>query len=110
MSFKKSFYPLNLNLETLMIVKLFSPVSISSTGIIIGPLNHVWYSFLDKKFPMKTFNAICKKVLLDQLIGATFFTFLFIVITCLLDGFSIKEALKEFVDKFPFIYLVSWLF
>ena len=83
-------------------------VNISSTGFVIGPLNQVWYWFLDRSFQTKTFKTVCKKIFLDQLVGATFFTFIFIIMTCLLDGYSINQALKEFVEKFPFIYLVSY--
>ncbi|CAF0931180.1 unnamed protein product [Brachionus calyciflorus] len=83
--------------------------NISLTGVVIGPLNYYWYKYLDTKYPTKTPRIIIKKILLDQIYGATFFTFLFIVIVCLLDGKTIRESLSEFVEKFPFIYLVDWL-
>ena len=49
--------------------------------------------------PQKTLKVVCKKILLDQIIGATFSTFLFIVSTSLLDGYSLKQALNENIKQ-----------
>lgn len=48
-----------------------------------------------------------KKVLYDQIFGATVFTFLFITIVSLLDGYKINDSIDEFFRKFPIIYLVN---
>ena len=78
----------------------------SASGLIIGPLNYWWYKYLDHLHPAKTFGAIMRKILYDQFIGATFFTFLFIMTVCLLDGLNLRQSLDEFLDKFVFIYFV----
>ena len=80
--------------------------NVSASGIVIGPLSYYWYTFLDKIYPKKTFISILKKILLDQLIGATLFTFLFILIVCYFDGLNLSQILDEFRNKFLFIYLV----
>lgn len=80
--------------------------NISASGIVIGPLNYYWYRYLDKILPKKTFASISTKIVYDQIFGATVFTFLFILIVSLLDGFTLKESFDEFVRKFPIIYLV----
>ncbi|RNA26440.1 mpv17 2 [Brachionus plicatilis] len=82
---------------------------ISCSGFVIGPLNFFWYKYLDTKFPGKSLRVVAKKILLDQIYGATFFTFLFIMIVCLLDGKNFGESLREFGEKFPFIYLIDWI-
>jgi hypothetical protein len=85
---------------------LFYKGNISASGLVIGPLCYYWYVYLDKILPAKTLGIVMKKILYDQLVGATVFTFLFIMTVCLLDGMSWNESLKEFVHKFPYIYLV----
>jgi hypothetical protein len=78
----------------------------SLSGLIIGPLSYWWYKYLDYLHPSKTFSAIMKKILYDQLVGATFFTFIFIMTVCLMDGMSLSQSFNEFKDKFVFIYFV----
>lgn len=83
--------------------------NISCSGLVIGPLNFYWYKYLDTKYPEKTIRIIAKKIFLDQIYGATFFTFLFIIIVCMLEGKKLSQSLEEFRQKFPFIYLIDWL-
>jgi len=74
--------------------------------LIIGPINYYWYAYLDKAFPGRTVKIISKKILLDQLIGASVFTVLFIVVVCLLEGKNWTESISELRQKFLYIYLV----
>jgi hypothetical protein len=46
-------------------------------GTVLGPLNHVWYSALDKFLVGKATTTVAKKILLDQLIGSPMFAFTF---------------------------------
>ncbi len=78
----------------------------SAPGIILTPLNYYWLVYLDKILPARTFKVIGKKILLDQAIGAPVFLFIFIVMVCLIEGKTVSESLKEFYQKFLFIYLV----
>lgn len=95
--------------DTLLIMSIFGVENIAASGVIIGPLNYYWYFYLDKAFPGRTVQTIAKKILLDQMIGATLYTFLFIVVVCLLEGKSMGASLDEFRQKFLYIYLVSFL-
>lgn len=81
----------------------------SITGLVIGPLNYYWYSFLDRIHPSKTMLAITKKILLDQLFGATVFTIIFILVINYLENMRFNESIRELIAKFPYIYLVDWL-
>ena len=82
---------------------------IATIGSVIGPLMYAFYSYLDKILPGKTFKIIAKKILIDQLVGGTLFIFIYIVGICLLEGQSFTQACDEFLQKFPFIYLVRFL-
>ena len=41
-------------------------------GFLLGPVNHGWYTVLDKFLPAATMSVVSKKVLLDQLLMAPF--------------------------------------
>ena len=39
-------------------------------GFLIGPLNHYWFLFLDRKLPGRRAATVVKKVIVDQLVLA----------------------------------------
>lgn len=47
-------------------------------GTIIGPVQHFWYTFLDRQFRNKTKSVIIKKVILDQICFAPILNLLLI--------------------------------
>ncbi|KAH8355772.1 mpv17-like protein 2 [Drosophila serrata] len=62
------------------------------TGLIMGPVQHGFYSLLDRVFIGKTRLVILQKLLADQLIMSPSYITLFFTITSLLEGLSIKEC------------------
>jgi hypothetical protein len=80
---------------------------IATIGAVIGPFMYAWYTYLDRILPGKTFGIISKKIILDQIVGGTVFIFIYIVGICLLEGQTFKQAITEFVQKFPFVYMVN---
>jgi len=80
-----------------------------AVGLSQGPPHHYWYAALDAKLPGKTAGIIGKKILADQLFAAPFFAVTFIVFAALLEGRSLAQAWREFVEKFPTIYLFDWV-
>jgi hypothetical protein len=46
-------------------------------GVLCGPLNHAWYSLLDRLLPSTQRSVVVKKILLDQAIAAPMFSFTF---------------------------------
>lgn len=48
-------------------------------GGINGPLNHYWYTSLDKFFPGKSIGPIAKKIILDETIGSVMFATTFFI-------------------------------
>ena len=51
-------------------------------GVIMGPFNHYWYTFLDKVLPGATSSTVVKKILMDQIIASPYFAFSFFVGKC----------------------------
>lgn len=47
-------------------------------GFVLGPMAHGWYSWLDRRIPIKTGKAVLKKILYDQSIASPLFSFTFI--------------------------------
>lgn len=87
-------------------------------GLILGPMNHFWYKFLDAKVKDSvTCKRVLKKITADMLVSpifaATFisgvlfgFLILFLGIA-ILEGKSVKEALDEYRRKFFHVLMVS---
>lgn len=62
-------------------------------GFFLGPVNHAWYTVLDKFLPAATIGVVAKKVLLDQLLMAPFCSsFFYIGTSCIRFLFSPKHA------------------
>lgn len=99
----------------------------ATMGLALGPMAHVWYGFLDRMYKVTTAKVVLKKIMWDQTIGAPTFSFTFltgksggsdrflfktqistILGMCLLEGQELKPSLKEFVHKFPMMYLLDW--
>ena len=49
----------------------------TAMGILIGPLNHYWYRFLDARWPGKMHRIVITKVLVDELVYAPVGTTIF---------------------------------
>ncbi|CAF4632034.1 unnamed protein product, partial [Rotaria sp. Silwood1] len=45
----------------------------------MGVEGHIWYTFLDQFIVKRTWSSVLKKVILDQTIGAPFYTLTYIV-------------------------------
>ena len=64
----------------------------ASFGLAVhGPIGHYFYGFLDSKFPKTDAQTVAIKVLIDQVLWAPIFTFIFFTWIELLQGHSIKQ-------------------
>uniref|UniRef100_A0A6A7G3A5 Mpv17-like protein 2 n=2 Tax=Hirondellea gigas TaxID=1518452 RepID=A0A6A7G3A5_9CRUS len=79
-----------------------------TVGLIAGPPHHFFYIFLDKFYPRTDAKTVFKKIMIDQIIAAPFFAFIFFTGTGLLEGKMWKDCLEEFKQKFPAVYLFDW--
>jgi len=77
-------------------------------GFVLGPMAHFWYSWLDRRIPIKSGKAVIKKILYDQSIASPLFSFTFITGMNKLEGNSLRHGVDEFLEKFPIIYAVDW--
>ena len=50
---------------------------VGTTGLLLGPVDHCWYRFLDSRFPGSHPAAVAKKVSLDSLLYLPFGIVLF---------------------------------
>ncbi|CAD5112321.1 DgyrCDS1546 [Dimorphilus gyrociliatus] len=73
-------------------------------GGINGPLNHYWYTNLDKFFPGRNLGPIVKKIIMDETIGSVMFTSIFFIGAGLLAGHTLNDAVDELKSKFITVY------
>lgn len=59
--------------------------------------------------PQRTGKVVFKKILADQFLGAPFFAVTFFLGAGLLEGHTLAESWKEFKQKFPAVYAVSYI-
>ena len=92
-----------------------------TTGLLLGPVDHCWYRFLDSRFPGSHAAAVAKKVALDSLmylpVGIVLFytrelqplrvlhsvvwgSSFHYTVMCKLEGKSWREAAAETKQKF----------
>ena len=50
---------------------------LGGAGLLMGPFNHAWYTFLDRILPGSNTATVLRKILSDQLIASPFFAFAF---------------------------------
>ena len=75
-------------------------------GVVLGPLTHFWYKFLDNRFPRRTKFLIVKKLLMDQLFMAPIMNITLIVGLHLLEGMAFRDLRRQFDEKFVTLYKV----
>jgi len=78
-------------------------------GLSQGPPHHYWYIWLDKLLPKRNLKTVGMKILADQFFAAPFFAITFIFGMGLLEDKRISECWREFIMKFPAIYLFDWI-
>ena len=78
-------------------------------GSAFGVLGHVWYTFLDKRFPGQAIKTVLKKLLLEMAIGPPFMCGFFLGIGYL-EGKSAKDSIEEFKKNFLIILIVRSLY
>lgn len=75
-------------------------------GLSEGPPHYLFYKYLDHFLPGKATSTIAKKILLDQVLACPFFNLQFFVGMAWLEGKPLSDCWKEFLKKFPAVYLV----
>lgn len=73
-------------------------------GVLMGPFNHGWYTFLDKVLPAAKPLVVVKKILMDQIVAAPILAFGFFMGTNLLERIPFDKSWDEFKQKFWIVY------
>lgn len=76
-------------------------------GFALGPLNHFWYVFLDKRLPGTALKTVAKKVLCDQLFMAPLCFSVFYPTMGLLEGKDLQGCWDELCVKFIPTYIMD---
>ncbi len=51
-------------------------------GFVSGPINHAWYTFLDRAVKGTAGQQVFRKIILDQIIASPFFNWFFFMGKC----------------------------
>ncbi|XP_023232633.1 mpv17-like protein 2 [Centruroides sculpturatus] len=76
-------------------------------GLVFGPLGHLWYSFLDRRFPGAKTSTVAKKLGCEMAIGPPLILVIFLSVG-LLEGKPPKKSFNEFKDNIITICFVSF--
>ena len=77
-------------------------------GTCLAPLDHFWYTALERILPAITARTIVKKVLLDQIVMAPICCSLFFIGMSAMEGHNKKECVDELKAKFWPTYKMDW--
>uniref|UniRef100_B4N588 GK19158 n=2 Tax=Drosophila willistoni TaxID=7260 RepID=B4N588_DROWI len=77
------------------------------TGLILGPIQHLFYNLLDHILPESTHIVTLKKIFWDQLLMSPIYLFGFFYLTSLLEGRSFEESNDEIKEKFLYTWMMD---
>lgn len=76
-------------------------------GFTQGPVQHVFYGWLDNRFTAVNGRNVAKKIALDQSIMSPVAIVQFFIMAGLMEGQTLEESLRELRSKFLTVFLVS---
>jgi len=79
-------------------------------GLLFGPLYHVWYIYLDRVLPGRTFQVVMKKLAADQLFMTPLSIVLFFVSLGMLEGQKCDQMQHDIQHKGPPLLAAEWTF
>ncbi|XP_022218123.1 mpv17-like protein 2 [Drosophila obscura] len=77
------------------------------TGLVVGPVQHAFYSRLDRYLPDSSRITAVKKIFFDQLFMSPTYIFLFFYVSSLLEGKTIKDSNSEIGEKFFYTWMLD---
>lgn len=82
---------------------------VAITGVLIGPVCHYWYIFLDKWMPGRTLKILTKKIFVDQVVISPIVIGMFLLITSCLEKKSWEKVKEENIGKGAKLYIAEWI-
>lgn len=79
-------------------------------GLLLGPIHHVFYKYLDILLPKRTMNSIGQKIFYDQIIMSPMCIATFFYGMGLLEGKNVQECNEEIIKKAPRVYMVGIMY
>lgn len=74
-------------------------------GFCLGPLQHLFYKFIDERYPCRSWRIVLKKVLIDQTIASPVYIAAFFLAGGIIEN-KTDECIDELKTKFVDIYMV----
>ncbi|XP_063361595.1 mpv17-like protein 2 [Cydia amplana] len=81
-----------------------------TVGILMGPLHHYYYVYLDKVLPGAEIKTVFKKIAYDQLFASPATILFFFIGMGMLENKSTQETKDEIAYKFKYTYIGDCLF
>jgi len=82
---------------------------ITSVGIVLGSIQHMFYRALDRRYPARDLQTIVKKIFIDQSICTPINIAVFIYGLGILENKTWTTMNEELKEKFMVIFTVSYL-
>ncbi|KHN85950.1 Mpv17-like protein 2, partial [Toxocara canis] len=86
---------------------LWRTVRFTAMGIVVGPMNHYWYKWLDAAVIRGSQRRIVAKKVIADISVSPIFASTFISGVALLEGQSVSGALNEYCRKFFRIFMLD---
>uniref|UniRef100_A0A7S0BWE6 Uncharacterized protein n=1 Tax=Proboscia inermis TaxID=420281 RepID=A0A7S0BWE6_9STRA len=78
-------------------------------SVLIAPIVHHWYSFLNKKIPTQRINAVLKRTFYDQTICAPLIMPTFISSVMVLEGKKISDITYKMENEYFQTLVANWM-
>ncbi|XP_019878339.2 mpv17-like protein 2 [Aethina tumida] len=79
------------------------------SGCGVGVVCHYWYRVLDRTLPGYTIRTVCKKIVVDQMIGSPLAISTFFLSCAYLEGSSMNQFVEEVKAKAWRLYAAEWM-
>jgi protein Mpv17 len=83
--------------------------NICLAGLVLGPVCHFWYLYLDRFLPGRSLSVILKKVLADQVVVSPVCVISFLVVLGYSEGVTKAQLKRDLLDKGPPLLKAEWL-
>ncbi|KAG8302909.1 mpv17-like protein 2 isoform X1 [Homalodisca vitripennis] len=84
-------------------------MNMAIVGLALGSAQHFFYRYIDQILPKRTFQSVCRKIFLDQIIASPCAIFIFFYGLGLLEDGNFAGAHSEMKHKFFTIYVMDWM-
>lgn len=74
-------------------------------GFCLGPLQHIFYKYIDGRYPCRNIRTVVQKILIEQTVASPIYIVAFFVACGVVEN-KIDKCSSELRNKFVDIYVV----